>query len=433
MKKWAVFLFVCIFIPLFGILSGFVQSRFKTIQYSLMIMLIIVCLVRMSRFPWIDSLRRITSFIFLGIFLVGIAGIHIFDESYTLTDFFSICSGIILSLLIILYFSTFSDRNKIELFNYLSFLVAVAFVLQFLFSIYESRSGEVIGTVYQGLNEELGHGYATGSAMQQRLVFRLLGVDFAQLFSLQLPFTGLLGQHNYWGTQLPFYNLIFWIQFLHNGNRRYIPLLVLTFLAAILNTSRFGILSITVTGMIFLTRYTVMKRHAPLLWSFLGLGIVYTVYSDIFLASIADYFTETDTIYGRMVNYGIFLDYIPNMDIYHLVFGNGTAGISKILMEAIGEDASFESQIFSTFFMSGVLGLSVIVGFLVETIRKSKQLDKTRILLASLLVFNFIGVSIISNLVFYYAIIAIVSIIYVYIFTPFLEVEPGDGFREVVL
>lgn len=419
MKIPSLLILSAIYIPLFGCIHPIVRYNFKTVSYILIITIGFFYLHR-SYFLKIKGLNNnsifseaFRPFLVMNLCLIFLGALHVYTGKSTIPIYSGSLHGIFLSMAIIYYLSTFSDTDISVIFERIASFVVIAFIVQFFFSYYESVTGQIIAQGYDWLNEAID--YYTSQTMSRRLIFNVFGIDLASALSLKVAFSGLLGQHNYWGTQLPFYNLIFWTQYFKNRERRYLLLLSLVLLASILNTSRFGIFAILATDIFLLNKFVVNKKHFLKISCLLLFISVLASYGDILSIRSKEYFDTTNTLYGRIINYKLFLGNLFNRDIYEILFGSGTLGVERFMIRALGHITSFESQFFATLIGSGLTGLGFLIYFLAKIVKQSFGFPSINKELGILLVFNFVMVSLISNLAIHYSTYAFVTLIYVYI------------------
>lgn len=422
MKIPSLLILSAIYIPLFGRIHSVVRYNFKTVSYILIIIIAFFYLHR-SYFLKIRGLNNnsifseaFRPFLVLNICLIFLGALHVYIGTSTINRYIGDSQSIFLSLAIIYYLSTFSDTDISVIFERIASFVVIAFIAQFFFSYYESVTGQIIAQGYDWLNEATD--YYTSQMMSRRLIFNVFGIDAANALSLKVTFSGLLGQHNYWGTQLPFYNLIFWTQYFKNRERRYLLLLSLVLLASILNTSRFGIVAILATDIFLLNKFVVNRKHFLKICCLILFISVLAFYWDILSIRTETYFATTDTLYGRIINYKLFLGNLFNRDIYEILFGSAASGVERFMIRALGYTTSLESQIFSTMITSGLIGLGFLMYFLAKIVKQSFGFHRINKELGILLVLNFVMVSLISNLAFHYSTYAFVTLIYVYIAIP---------------
>jgi len=124
------------------------------------------------------------------------------------------------------------------------------------------------------------------------------------------------------------------------------------------------------------------------------------------------------TLHGRIINYKLFSDKLFDRDIYEILFGSGALGVERFMIHVLGYVASFESQFFATMIGNGLIGLGVLTYFLSKIVKQSLGFPSINKELGILLAFNFVMVSLVSNLVFHYSTYTFVTLIYVYIAIP---------------
>ena len=363
-----------IYVPLFGSIHPIVRYNFKTVSYILIITIGFFCFHRIYYLN-IKGLNNksifsetFKPFLVLNIFLIFLGALHIYTGRSTISIYSGNLHGVFLSLAIIYYLSKFSDTDILEIFQKIVPFVAFAFIVQFILSYYESVTGRIIAQGYDWLNES---NYFQFAKMSNRLIFNIIGINIADYLSLKIPFSGLLGQHNYWGTQLPFYNLIFWSQYFTCKKRIFLGLLLLVLLSAIFNTSRFGIFAILVTDIFLLNKFVVNKKHfLKISYSILFIAVFAHYWSVLSIRS-KEYFDTINTLHARIINYKLFSDKLFDRDTYEILFGSGALGVERFMIHVLGYVTSFESQFFATMLGNGLIGLGLLIYFLFKIVKQS--------------------------------------------------------------
>lgn len=319
--------------------------------------------------------------------------------------------GNILSIALISYFSRFDREEVIVLLERTFGVIAAVFLVQLSVSAYESYQGSYLegGALWdEASGPNIG---IEAEELETRIIFRLFTSELGFLSQFTLPFSGLLGQHNYWGTQLPFYNLIFLYLFHVRRKRRWIILAALSLLAAILNTSRFGIIAILVSDVVLFLWETRGRWKFLKLVTVLVLAVPLWKMATAAVHSIDDYSQVFNTLLYRFELYQRSWAYFESRDILNIVFGVGAESIADIARRGIG---SFESEFMSKMVLTGIVGLTLFLVFLFRMGFQSARMTNYPQVMGYLITFNIITVSLISNLVFVYSVVGVVTLLYVY-------------------
>lgn len=234
----------------------------------------------------------------------------------------------------------------------LSILVLIQGGLSFM----ESVQGVLLGDYTTELASELG----------RRDLVSEVGYRPLQASGLRLAFTGLMGQHNRFGSLLVLCNLVFLARFLWARNLSYVVMLVVVLVLAILNTTRTSILAIVVTDLMMLPLlipgfrwlrpvlvagilvaggWLLRERLAPALVS-TGALTSWVFRVEFWAYSIREY------------------AYFSSSNPFTFTFGPGFESMRNISMAFSSVQArSFESEFLAMLFRGGVLG-SVAYGLL---------------------------------------------------------------------
>jgi len=423
----AISILAAIYIPLFGCIHPIIRYNFKTVSYVLIITIGLLYLHRVyiRRIKCLNKnstfFKAFNPFIILNLCLILLGVLHVCNGESTLSMYLGGLQGIFLSLVIILYLSTFNNNENLLIFERIAFFVVIAFIAQFFLSFYESFTGRIIAQGYDWLNEATG--YYNPLITSKRLILNIIGIDIANALSLNMPFSGLLGQHNYWGTQLPFYNLIFWTSYFSGRRNIYFLLLLFVLLASVFNTSRFGIAAILVTDIFLLAKFVVNKKYFLKIGCLLLLILTITSYWDILSIRAVGYFESTDTLSGRVVNYLFFISNLLDREIIEIILGSGPLGTNRFMVRTLGIPTSFESEFLGTLITYGFIGFGFLIYFFAIILIYSFRLPMINKELSLMLFFCMIMVSAISNLLFDYASYAFVTIMYAYIIIPPSKVQ----------
>lgn len=399
------------FFPVVSLVFSFGEQQFLTVVYLSLIPLWLLSFSgTITNRDLLDDVRSLRYYNY-GFILLCILQLAVFINDMRGT--LSLIPSNILSLLLIHRFSKERHEVGIELLQRIFIVLGFVFVAQFVLSAYESMRGE-----YFGAAMTTGDEYSIqGLDFQRRLVFSLFTQDLGILGDLKLPFSGLVGQHNYWGTQLPFYNLLFLYQYHVTGKRTWLFLNVTIVVAVLLNTTRFAIGAVLITDLFFLVWDIRAKRWARRLLAVamvIGFAFVWTV-RDYLIQAWEAYFELTDTITVRSEIYQRTQDYFWSQDLPSMIVGNGTKRIGALARVLSPDVGSFESLFFQLLMLSGVIGVVLVIILLIAGLKDSSRLSNIDKLTLRLLVLNMVLVSVTSNLVFAFFVFSIVTLLYLYV------------------
>ena len=400
--------FVAIYGIIFSQISDIGRNNFLTVVVLVTLYVSLSFLLR--EFQSRPNLSFTEPYLKLFLIFMGITLVQVALGRATARDFLSMNYGFILAGVITLYLGTFPLVTRFAIFNRLTSLLAVGFVLQLALSIYESRLGHVIaaGQGWWLVNEQTDTSFLQAWAgdtlyrvdiLQHRFIGNAIWPQMSRVLfgNLTLPFSGMLGQHNYWGSELPFINLLFIMAYWSTRRRVYLVLLPLVFFAILMNTSRFGIAAIFVTDIALFLKLN-PRRGFTIAAGAITLGLAVLAWLS---AAIVSYFFATDTLTGRLATWPIFVDFFGNSDFVTYLFGFGPRGAEE--MGAILAGYSLENQLLLVLFNYGSVGALAILLF-VRSFRKTyRRLSSFNRLMLSLIGINVVAVSILSDLVFHYS------------------------------
>lgn len=311
----------------------------------------------------------------------------------------------ILSIGIIIFLSKFNKERLIRFIEESFFYIGIFFIIQLVLSAYES-----VLNIYlvKEFNWALPDMY--NSMVGNRFFLNIFGIDTSFLNIFLHPFSGILGQHNYWAYQLPFYNLIFLIIYQHSKKKYFLVLIILVIIAALLNTTRAAILTIFVTNIIYFLYLKENKnnRFNILKW----LIFILTAYIISKLAvNFLEYFERTDTLTIRFEWYNTFFQHIFTED-FPFLFGYGTPELDRIMNKL--KAYNFESAFFSLLYTYGFMGLIIFLYLAVSIWRQAKRLSKPNNYFNYLLVMNIVGVSLTIGGVLNFFTFQFVILFYIY-------------------
>jgi hypothetical protein len=232
--------------------------------------------------------------------------------------------------------------------------LAPLFVAQIFLSIYESIMGFTLGDyeIKIIVNNQFSNKYG---AIINRDPLALVGLTLGKLIGLQMPITGLIGQHNYFGGMLVLYNLIFLIAGMRSGRRLYYGLAIIAFMAAIANTTRIGLVAIIITDIIIIWQSIKIKHSIKLYIAFI-MGILVLLYIPIIIESIMNTFEMSNTLPVRMDAW----EYIYDQYTHTISLGSIIFGWSMKMQQSWGYDyinrymGSFENQFIAIVIRYGI-------------------------------------------------------------------------------
>jgi hypothetical protein len=251
---------------------------------------------------------------------------------------------------------------------------------------------------------------------EKRSLFPLIGLP-DPFTVLNFGFSGLLGAHNFWGSQLPFYNLIFYLAYEQTRKRYYLMMMGCVFAAILLNTTRVSTLTILITDLILLIRnargnkFRLALLTVPLLVS-LPFLISSLVQELSFLSS-----SQTDNLLIRLRIWDLALYYVTEHPA-SLLFGLGFPTMQTFVLsltELLGYGrvlSSFENAFFDIVFSYGFVGLSTYLYLLYRIIIFTTP-QKGVHFLSLLLAFNILGVSVTLGGILYEFVLPFVTLIFV--------------------
>ncbi len=401
MKKQAAYLGIVIYFP-FILYAVLLVAQFEVIYFNylnVLFFLAVIAVAKSSRhrplpdrfFRWCIAFNiAFVAVGFMNLLIGGVAFLNYFAKHY----------GVFLSTALIFYFATFRDTENIEIFNRLSLIIGGVFIIQLAYSFYESVFSDVYIVNSFDWNGTFSDFDYEGGLLNDRLQIEY----FFQYLDLpiRLVFTGLLGQHNHWGTQLPFYNLIFIYQYYYSttGRLRYLGLLGLVLLAAILNTSRFGILAIIITDIVFFYYFTTINKRIKALFYF-SFGVLLLIFAMDIYESISTYVSLTNTFSTRQDTWSYLWPVIWDRSIFEILFGSTLTDI--VSFTASLDTPDFENLSYTFLFEKGLLIHIFFVLLMIRLWNKDRSAARLNRITNRLIVVNIILVSLWSNVFFRYS------------------------------
>ena len=217
MNVLIVFILIALYFPMFGkIIPGIAELPYNFANYGIVLLLILVA-ANIFRSKRISKFEGGVILIFgiyyvLNLWYKGIANGFVQELSAK-------SAGVFMGILILILLNQYKINNvKYVFYNRLTFFLGIALIFQFLISFYESKLGYTLG-IYEIKVYSSGAFTNDYPLYGTRDLFLLFGLTSQQLFGLNFPFTGLIGQHNGFGTMLLFYNLLFLISFVKTKSK----------------------------------------------------------------------------------------------------------------------------------------------------------------------------------------------------------------------
>jgi hypothetical protein len=327
--------------------------------------------------------------------LIGL--LNFFREGRGFFAFIAKQSGVFLALALAMYFATFDPVERQAVLRKLVPVMVIGFAIQLALSVYESI---VLGDFLVQSYDWNTSGAEFGSEMpniedrlQTGLIFSGLQLPF------NTPFSGMLGQHNHWGTQLPFYNLVFVYAFLDRLVSRWwtAPAVILAPIAAIFNTSRFGVMSILIVDVAFFALAAKVPRWVK--GTILAIPVLLLLVN---IEAIIDlgttYVNMTDTFGGRVETWSTAWPQVITRGVFDFVFGSTNSIIADIQRQL--DWADFENLALSLMMEKGVLVMGAFLAMLVVLWNSAHASTAAERVALRLLVVCMIVVSLWSNVLF---------------------------------
>ena len=299
---------------------------------------------------WLKNMlcRNFVVFNILVVVLLSLKGIY----GQNLITPYRIAIPFVVSLLICLFvFIRHSYATFNIFFNKIALIAGIFLILQTGISLFESLDGEfIVPPLATSLSQ-----IQSGNIAQRDFLY-IFGVSFRDV-GLKKVFLGLLDQHNFFGSMLVFYNLMFLICFHQTGKKIYIIFSGIVLLAVLANTTRFAIISILISDLLIMLNRS--KRNKI----FVGATLLFSL--PLLIAnlyqSFKEYFLYTNTIASRLDLWQfIIAETIDHMNILELIFG---VDINDFLLIAFTHHGglSYENAFLWLFMLTGSFGLAIFV------------------------------------------------------------------------
>ena len=416
MKEKSRFLAIALYFPLFtNALYLFVPVEVVILNYLNVLVFFGIVLGTARKESATPRQRWLTMLIRFSALFVGVGVLNHFIRGSGSLYFLARHYGFFISTGLLLYLSWMEEESLPPLYDKLVRLIGIIFLSQLLLSVVESlASKSVILESYDWNTTSIGRSDVIAAELSDRLQIGMIFENFRIPF--KIPFSGMLGQHNHWGTQLPLYNLLFLLQALARPKERkfFIVLCCCVGFAILFNTSRFGILAVMITSIIVLLRYVQMPKGVKYALVLLPVGLV-IYYLDDIIDALTLYFSLTDTFTLRWENWSTLWPYVWNRTPFSVLFGSPDQEIALIRAQLDWPD--FESLFFQVVFEQGMVVLICFLGLLVYLWVKSGKNASLERLFTRLLVVNVILVSLWSNTLFRYSNYVFVALLVFRLFT----------------
>ncbi|MDP1880716.1 MAG: hypothetical protein Q8K60_07235 [Parachlamydiaceae bacterium] len=400
MKSLKLFLAV-LYIPIFAaIFISPYSGTFYLLIYASLFILVMLQKRNSNRY----FIMNIVLFIKFSIVFIILNSFHLVDGNELLMAVRqSLPFAIVLGL--ILFLSKYNQEELTKLIERAFHLAGIMFIIQFILSAYES-----INNIYLVKDFNWALSEINKSTIESRFILNIFSININFLSIFTHAFSGLLGHHNYWAVQLPFYNLFFLILYHKSGKTYYLVLIALVLIAILLNTTRAGIITILLTDIFYVLFLNKRKNKT---YYVIAYGTLFLLIYSIFMLAVnlSYYFEQTDTLTVRSEWYTAFYQQIIGSGL-RLFFGYGISQIDQIMVNI--RAYNFESAFFSILFENGLMGLSLFIIFLVKIIIQGRKFSFINKYFSYLIVFNIVGVSAtIGGVITFYA-FQFVALIYIY-------------------
>ncbi|HUI30640.1 MAG TPA: hypothetical protein VLX91_10515 [Candidatus Acidoferrales bacterium] len=295
-----------------------------------------------------------------------------------------------------------------RVFDWLTIFCAVVFLIQLGVSIRQSVSGvshDYLSNSYDwnGMDKRFKSSdqQIYGPAdVEDRLQLKVFAANVNVPF--QIGFDGMLGASNHWGTQLPFYLLIFLYRITEAKPRR-LFFLICSFLiifAAFFNTTRFSILAVVVTLAVF-GNY-VMPGLRALKGIVLAAVLIFLYWYGVTLArAAAEYVSKTDTMTLRLQTWSVFGRFIFARDLLSILVGSTFDGLYRIRQLLQWPDT--ENEVLEILFDYGLVFLIYAFANVVFLVKKMRRMGHKESFFTKLILFDVFAVTIWSNVLFRYS------------------------------
>ncbi len=366
-------------------------------------------------------------FVWICLLYLILGFINMVREGYGLLSFLARHYSIPVALGVVAFFLRTNPAQRKTIGLKFAYAMSVLFFLQLVFSIYESLLfSDYLVNSYDWNTANKTLEYFSALQLTDRLQIDFF---FSQLnIPFQMTFSGMLGQHNHWGTQLPFYFLLFGYTYFATGKKYgyLLVLMVLVAIASLLNTSRFGMISIMVNGIFFFFILSAYSKNIKRLVGFFALAVL-LYYLDVIIENITLYIALTDTFSARVDTWEVLGSIVFDRNVFSTLFGSPFKELQAISQMLDWED--YENLGFTLMFERGIPYAILFFIFLGMILKKSGGLSQPEKLLAWLLVTNMILVSLWSNVLFRFTSFGLVAVM---LCIAFLQTGEQDAEQKAI-
>ncbi len=408
MTNSVLLILLSLYFPIFSQMTGFGRDNQITLYYIFLMLLSLGFVGESRKKNYLYGHVRFFSLYF-------IATIILTTEQFIVTGlsartFLAACFPYALSLFIFHFLYRHPNDEIKRIIEKVFRFIVIAFFIQFVLSIYESSIGHYIGVIWEDPD-----GVQLYSGWENRVVLNVLGNFTAGITSsFQFPLSGLLGQHNNWGAQLPFYNLIILMLYHETKEKKFIVGLIAIVAAIVFNTSRFGFAGIAATDIFYLGYYfPPIRKYIIILSSIVIAVIIYTL-NDIITLWENYQALQPDTLQYRVNNYSEFWKHLGDLHIGDFLFGIGLKDSPKYYEKIMGFPGNFESSILMSFFQYGIIGLLLLMYLWKKIFNYAVRFKNRFNPFIFLLFVNIISVSITVNGISYYFVLPFVVLIFIH-------------------
>jgi hypothetical protein len=389
-------LYFVIFLPVLADLSKLSEQNTGPFFFLSILLMFLLAYSRPARAVASRNRTPVQGFVIFCVILLGVFVAKLILVDSTPKNFFYLTHPLIFAIGFGLYLDRISPEELRECALPMVKALGAIFVVQLVLSAYESWSGDYItanvSELYDIYNVDLGF-------LEERILLSMITSSSAFLSALKIPFSGMLGQHNYWGTQLPFYNLLFWYALRRTERRQWWVLLALVIVACIFNSSRFGITSVLLTdGILLYVFYPRLRKMLVFAAVLIAAGVAWSIAG--ILAAWGEYFEKADTLTGRLTSYDQYLAYFFTQSPLVMALGAGLSVFGELSLQITGEWNSFESELFYRLFLNGIVGLGLVLGVIGWIWKQGRRPGNPFGVLLVLTAVNIVTVSLVSNLAF---------------------------------
>lgn len=357
-----IILTIALYFPMFGKIVPVVQDLpFNFLYYSIALLIISTLIKILSEgkryhiSPTVKYLFWFNVYFFVNISIKTLFAAGAMQQTFSRTagPLFAIC------FILFMFQSKFVKQKEVFL-KHFSTVLGIVLILQTAISAYESITDTTLGDYEIKVFLE-GVSLETKAYLEGRDILNVFNLSQVDLFGFQIPFKGLIGQHNAFGSMLVFYNIIFLFDYLKHKRVLTVIFLVVTVFAIVGNTTRMAMVSILLSDMIVFL-YLINR---PWLRRFIIIcGILLLVLFGLdFYFKLDEIFVKTNTLLGRFDIWQYLINnYFYSTSLWALLIGLSGHELLKVGTTFIGRTlGSFENQFFSVYLLTGGIGLYLFI------------------------------------------------------------------------